>query len=78
MTAHWRDDKDIKKQLGGKMQLAICWSGSSHLNAPFEAKIKLFKSYCYPIYGCALWRHSYQNSIRKPTVVIVRHSSVLY
>ena len=36
--------------------------------APIEAKIKLFKSYCYPIYGCALWRHSYQNSITKLTV----------
>ena len=32
------------------------------------AKIQLFKSYCYPVYGCALWRHSYQNSIRKLTV----------
>ena len=32
------------------------------------AKIQLFKSYCYPIYECALWRHSYQNSIRKLTV----------
>ena len=36
--------------------------------APIEAKIQLFKSYCYPIYGCALWRRSYQNSIRKLTV----------
>ena len=36
--------------------------------APIEAKIQLFKSYCYPIYGCYLWRHSYQNSIRKLTV----------
>ena len=36
--------------------------------APTEAKIQLFKSYCYPIYGCALWRHSYQNSIGKLTV----------
>ena len=36
--------------------------------APTEAKIQLFKSYCYPIYGCALWRHFYQNSIRKLTV----------
>ena len=33
-----------------------------------EARIQLLKSYCYPIYGCALWRHSYQNSIRKLTV----------
>ena len=46
------------------MQLAICWFSF----APTKAKIQLFKSYCYPIYGCALWRHSYQNSIRKLTV----------
>ena len=48
------------------MLLGICWSGSSL--APIEEKIQLFKSYCYPIYACALWRHSYQNSIRKLTV----------
>ena len=36
--------------------------------APIEAKIQLLKSYCYPIYGCALWRRSFQNSIRKLTV----------
>ena len=36
--------------------------------APIEAKIQLFKLYCYPISGCALWRHSFQNSIRKLTV----------
>ena len=36
--------------------------------APIEAKIQLFKSYCYRIYGCALWLHSFQNSIRKLTV----------
>ena len=36
--------------------------------APIEAKIQLFKSYCYPIYGCTLWRHSFQNYIRKLSV----------
>ena len=36
--------------------------------APIEAKIQLFKSYCYPIYGCALWRHSFSNSLSKLTV----------
>ena len=36
--------------------------------APIEAKIKLFKSYCYQICGCALFRHSFQNSFRKLTV----------
>ena len=35
--------------------------------AHIEAKIQLFKLYCYPIYGCVLWRHSFQNSIRKLT-----------
>ena len=38
------------------------------LFAPTEAKIQLLKSCCYQIYGCALWRHSYQNSISKHTV----------
>ena len=36
--------------------------------APIEAKIQLFKSYCYHIYGCALWHHSFQNSISELTV----------
>ena len=36
--------------------------------SPIEAKIQLFKTYCYPIYGGALWCHSFQNSIRKLTV----------
>ena len=36
--------------------------------APMEAKIELFKSYCYKFYGCARWYHSYQYSIRKLTV----------
>ena len=67
MTADCRDDKDIKKQL--RRQNAV---GNMLVRkfsyAPIEAKIQLFKSYCYPICGCALWRHSYQNSIRKLTV----------
>ena len=32
MTADCRDDKDIKKQFRRQMQLAICWSGNSHLH----------------------------------------------
>ena len=40
------------------MHLAIRWSGSSHLHPYVEAKIQLFKSYCYAIYGCALWRQN--------------------
>ena len=32
---------------------------------PTDAKIQLFKSYCYSIYRCTLWRHIYQYSITK-------------
>ena len=67
MTADCRAYKDIKKQL--RRQNVV----SNMLVRKFscvriEAKIQLFKSYCYPIYWCALWRHSFQNSIRKLTV----------
>ena len=67
MTADCRDDKDIKKQFRrqnavGNMLVRKFWF------ALIEAKIQLLKSYCYPIYGCSLWRHSYQNSFRKLTV----------
>ena len=41
MTADYRDDKDIENNSGCKMQLAISWSGSSHLH--LRCKIKLFK-----------------------------------
>ena len=67
MTADCRDDKDIKKQF--RRQNAV---GNMLVRkfsfAPIEAKIQLIKSYCYPIYGGTLWRHSFQNSIRKLTV----------
>ena len=64
MTADCRDDKDIKKQF--IRQNAVGYMLVRKFSfAPIEAKIQLFKSYCYPIYGCALQRHSYQNSIRK-------------
>ena len=67
MTVDYRDDKDIKKQF--RRQDAV---GNMLVRkfsfAPMEAKIQLFKSYCYPIYGCALWRHSYQHYMRKLTV----------
>ena len=64
LTADCRDDKDIKKQF--RRQNAV---GNMLVRkfsfAHIEGKIKLFKSYCYPIYGCALWHYSYKNSIRK-------------
>ena len=64
MTADCRDDKDIKKQFRRQNSVGNMLVRKFSC-APMEAKIQLFKSYCYPIYGCALWRHSYQNSIRK-------------
>ena len=67
MTADCRDDKDIKKQ--SMRQNAVGNMLVRNFSfAPIQANIQLFKPYCYPTYGCALWRHSYQNSIRKLTV----------
>ena len=66
MTADWRD-KDIEKQFR-RLNAVGNMLVRQFSFAPIEAKIKLFKSYCYPIYGCALWHHSFQNSIRKLTV----------
>ena len=67
MTSDCRDDKDIKKQF--RRQNAV---GNMLFRkfsfAPIEAKIQLFTSYFYPIYGCALWRHSFQSSNKKLTV----------
>ena len=66
MTADSRDDKNIKKQF--RRQISVGNMLVRKLSfAPIVAKIQLFKSCCYPIYGCALWRHSYQNYIRKLT-----------
>ena len=67
ITADCRDDKYVVKQF--RRQNAVGNMLVRNFSfAPKEAKIQLFKSYCYPIYGCALWRHFYQNSIRKLTV----------
>ena len=74
MTAYCRDDKDIKKQF--RRQNAV---GNMLVRkfsfTPIEPKIQQFKSYCYPIYGCALWIPSFQNS--NLLSVIVTPSSVL-
>ena len=67
MTADCRDDKDIKKQFRTQNALGNMLVRKFSF-APIEVKIQLFKSYCYTIYGCALCRHSFQNSIRKLTV----------
>ena len=66
MTAGCRDDKVVVKQFRRKNAVYYLLVRKFSF-APMEAKIQLFR-YCYPIYGCALWSHSYQNSIRKLTV----------
>ena len=65
MTADCRH-KDIKKQFNGQKAVGNMLV-RKFSSAPMESKIKLIKSCCYPIYGYALWHHSYQNSIRKRT-----------
>ena len=69
MTADCRDDNDIKKQFIKQNEVGnMLVRKFSFLH--IESKLQLFKSYCYPIYGCALWSHWYQNihCIRKVTV----------
>ena len=53
MTADCREDKDIKKQFRRQNAVGNMLVGKFSF-APIEAKIQLFKSYCYPIYGCSL------------------------
>ena len=56
MTTDCRDHKDIKKYI---QAAKYDWQYAGH-EVPIcscGGKNKLFKLYCYPIYGCALWRH---------------------
>ena len=66
MTAECRDSKDIKKEF--RRQNAVDNILVTMISFTFHEKSNCSKSYCCPIYGCALRRHSYQNSIRKITV----------
>ena len=75
MTTDCTDDKDIKKQFSRQNAVGNMLVRKFSF-APIEAKIILFKSYCYPTYGCALWRHSFQD-IENLLSVIVTHSSFL-
>ena len=61
------DDKDIGKQFRRQNAVGNMLVRKFSL-APILAKLQFFKSYCYLISECALWRHSYQNSIRILTV----------
>ena len=77
MTAESRDDEDIKKQF--RRQNAV---GNmvirKFLFAPAEAMIKLFKSYCYPIYGCEIFSITLTRTLLENLLsVIVTHSNDL-
>ena len=67
VTADCTDNKDIDKQT--RRQNAV---GNMLIRkfsfAPTEAKIQLFKSYCYPIYCNALWSKYFQYNVDKLTV----------
>ena len=67
LTADCREDKDIKEQFRRQNERGNMLVRKFSF-ASIERKVQLFKSYCYPIYGCALWCRSFQNSIRKLTV----------
>ena len=75
MTADCRDDKDIKKHFSRQNAVGNMLVRKFSF-APIEAKIQLFESYCYPIYGCALCRHSFQ-ILENLLSVIVTHLTVL-
>ena len=76
MTAHCRDDKDIKKQF--RKQNAV---GNMMVRkfsfAPIEAKIQLFKSYCYPFTDVLFGVIHSRTLLESLLSVIVTHSSVL-
>ena len=76
MTADCWDDIYIKKQF--RRQNAV---GNMLVRkfsfAPTEAKIQLFKSYCYPIYGCALGVILTRTLLENLLSVILTHSNDL-
>ena len=76
MTADCRDDNDINKQfirhnaVGNMLVRKFSFE-------PIEAKIQLFKSYCHPIYGCALGVIHTRTLSENLLSVLVTHSSIL-
>ena len=74
MTADCRDDKDIKKQF--RRQLAICWSGNSHLHLFREksnCSTHIVTHFMDVLFGVIHSRTLLENLLS----VIVTHSSVL-
>ena len=75
-TADCRVDKDIKKQYSRKNAVGNMLVRKFSI-APIEEKIKLFKSYCYPIYGCHFGVIDSRTLLENLLSVIVTQSSVL-
>ena len=76
MTADCRDDKDIKNNSGGKMQLTICGSESSHLHLwrqKSNCPSHIVAQFMDMIFGVILTRTPLENLLS----VIVTHSNVL-
>ena len=75
MAADCRDDKDIKKQFMRQNAVGNMLVKKSTF-APIEAKIQMFKSYCYPMDVLFVVIHTitlFENLLS----VLVTHSSVL-
>ena len=76
MTVDCRGDKDVKNNSGGKMLLAICWSGSSHLHLlrqKSNCPSFIVTPFMDMLFGVIHSRTLFENFLS----VIVTHSSVL-
>ena len=76
MTADCRDDNDINKQFRRKMQLAICWSGNSHLHL-LKQKSNCSGHIVTPFMDALFGVIHSRTLLESLLSVIVTHSSVL-
>ena len=76
MTADYMDEKDIKNRSGGKMELAICWSGSFYLHILSQksnCSSPIVRPFMDMLFGVIHTRTVVENLLS----VLVTHSSVL-
>ena len=66
MTAYLEMMRILKNNLGGKLQLAMCWSENSHLHLLTQKSN--CSSHIVTKFMDVLFGHSFQNSVRKLTV----------
>ena len=76
MLADCRDDKDIKKQFRRQNTLGNMLVRKFSF-APIEAKIQLFKSYCYQFMDVLFGVIHSRTLLESLLSVVVTHSSVL-